>query len=213
MVDAKYARLIEILPQVSRETFLRLVAYENLFLKWSKAFNLAAPSTLQDFWSRHILDSAQLAKIRKPEGMWVDLGSGGGLPGIVMAILLSESADGHIHLVESNGKKAAFLRQALLETGGAGQVHNMRIDQAFAKIGPTNTVTARALAPLSSLLSLAKPWMSTGATALFHKGREYREEVKAAGDYWQFDLLEHTSVVDLESTVLEIRSVLPLNAD
>ena len=194
------------MPDVSRETFERLLAYEGLFLKWSKAINLAAPSTLADFWDRHVLDSAQLAAIHDPGGIWVDIGSGGGLPGIVMSILLRESANGLVHLVESNGKKAAFLRQALIETGGAGHVHVMRIEDAFPTIGPADIVTARALAPLPALISLARPWIDAGATGLFHKGRDYREEVKAARDDWHIDLIEHISSVDASSAVLEIRS-------
>lgn len=213
MADDKFTKLRQVLPDVSRETFEKLIAYEALFHKWSKAFNLAAPSTLPEFWNRHILDSAQLASLRKPCGIWVDIGSGGGLPGIVMAILLRETEAGLIHLVESNGKKAAFLRQALIETGGAGHVHNARIEEAYRETGPANVVSARALAPLSTLLALARPWLNTGATALFHKGRDYREEVKAAGDAWRFDLIEHASAVDPTSAVLEIRSASPLSGD
>lgn len=212
-VEKKYELLCQILPDVSRETFERLLVFEALFLKWSKAFNLAAPSTLPDFWKRHVLDSVQLAKLRKPSGIWVDVGSGGGLPGIVTAILLSDAPASHIHLVESNGKKAAFLRQALIETNGAGQVHRARIEGAFPKTGPVDVITARALAPLTILLEQTKPWMKTGATAFFHKGREYQEEIKAAGDAWRFDLIEHASAIDPESVVLEIRSASPASGE
>jgi 16S rRNA (guanine527-N7)-methyltransferase len=213
MQEKKYQKLRKILPDVSRETFERLLAYETLFLKWSKAFNLAAPSTLTEFWDRHILDSAQLAVIEKPIGVWVDIGSGGGLPGIVISILLRETQNGLIHLVESNGKKAAFLRQALIETGGSGQVHQVRIEDAYPEIGPAAVVTARALAPLPALILLAHPWLSTGAKGLFHKGREYREEVKAASDEWRLDLIEHQSAADAASAILEIRSALPRHGD
>jgi 16S rRNA (guanine527-N7)-methyltransferase len=209
MQDDKYLRLLDILPGVSRETFDRLLAYEALFLKWSKAFNLAAPSTLDKFWDRHVLDSAQLVAIKKPSGIWVDIGSGGGLPGIVVAILMREYADVQIHLVESNGKKAAFLRQAMIETGGMGHVHATRIEDAYPKIGSAGIVTARALAPLPALVALARPWLETGATGLFHKGREYREEINAARDDWHIDLIEHASAVDDASAVLEIRSISP----
>lgn len=209
MRDRKHRELLKILPDVSRETFDRLLVYEALFFKWSKTINLAAPSTLAEFWNRHILDSAQLAAIHEPAGIWVDIGSGGGLPGIVMSILLRESSTGIIHLVESNGKKAGFLRQALIETGGAGQVHLLRIEDAYSKIGPAAFVTARALAPLPTLISLAHPWLGSGAKGLFHKGREYREEVKAASDEWHLDLIEHQSMVDAASAILEISSASP----
>lgn len=208
--DRKFQSLRQLLPYVSRETFERLLVYEALFFKWSKAINLAAPSTLGEFWDRHILDSAQIASIQKPDGIWLDIGSGGGLPGIVMSILLRESPAGLIHLVESNGKKAAFLRQALIETGGSGQVHTVRIEEAYDEIGPVAIVTARALAPLPMLISLAHPWLKSGARGLFHKGREYREEIKAARDDWHIDLIEHISSVDATSAVLEIRSASPV---
>ncbi|MGB8819258.1 MAG: 16S rRNA (guanine(527)-N(7))-methyltransferase RsmG [Rhizobiaceae bacterium] len=210
MTDSKLQKLRTITPDVSRETFERLLAFEALFLKWSKSFNLAAPSTLNDFWSRHVVDSFQLTAIRKPTGTWVDIGSGGGLPGLVMAIVMCESPGGIVHLVESNGKKAAFLRQALLETGGSGVVHRLRIEDAYAATGPAEVITARALTNLDNLLELSRPWMIGGATALFHKGREYREEIIAAGDGWRLDLLEHASAVDRASTILEIRSALPI---
>ncbi len=202
----RFHQLQAVLPNVSRETFERLVAYELLFLKWSKAFNLAAPSTLHEFWQRHVLDSAQLAAVMQLSGVWLDLGSGGGLPGIVVSILMRESPGGVVHLVESNGKKAAFLRSALLETGGAGLVHQVRIEDAIKIVPSVNVITARALASLPALLKLARPWLDQGATALFHKGREFREEIKVARDAMPFDLIEHTSVADPQSAILEIRA-------
>ena len=205
MSDFKHQQLKTLLPDVSRETFGALLTYESLFLKWSKTFNLAAPSTLGNFWQRHVIDSAQLAAIRKPSGVWVDIGSGGGLPGIVMAILMHEGPGGVVHLVESNGKKAAFLRNALLETGAAGIVHQIRIEDTFREIAKADVVTARAVANLSALLTLSKPWLDGGATALFHKGREFREEIKLARGDWQFCLIEHPSVVAAQSAILEIR--------
>ncbi|MGL4491141.1 MAG: 16S rRNA (guanine(527)-N(7))-methyltransferase RsmG [Rhizobiaceae bacterium] len=207
MSDVKLKELQAILPDVSRETFERLLAFETLFLKWSKAFNLAAPSTHCELWERHILDSAQLVAIRRPQGTWLDIGSGGGLPGVIMAIFMAETPDGHVHLVESNGKKAAFLRTALTETGASGTIHNIRIEDASSVVGQANVVTARALAALPKLFELSEHWLSNGATALFHKGREYRSEIKVARDEWDFDLLEHASAIDRQSVILEIRSL------
>ena len=206
LADSKFSALQKVLPDVSRETFDRLKAFESLFFKWSKAFNLAAPSTLNDFWHRHIIDSAQLAAIIKPSGTWIDLGSGGGLPGIVLSILMRESSGGIVHLIESNGKKAAFLRNAILETAANGMVHQIRIEDAPKEVASADVVTARALAGLPALLTLAKPWLNGGATALFHKGREFREEVKVARDVYRFDLVEHKSMVDPASAILEIRT-------
>jgi 16S rRNA (guanine527-N7)-methyltransferase len=207
MSEKKFSDLRSIVPDVSRETFERLIAFEALFLKWSKTFNLAAPSTLAQLWDRHILDSAQLVSIQKPSGNWLDIGSGGGLPGVVMAIFMRECPNGHVHLVESNGKKAAFLRTVLTETGASGSIYNIRIEDAAREIGPVEVVTARALAALPKLLELSQSWLTAGATALFHKGREYRSEIKVARDEWQFDLLEHVSSIERESIILEIRSL------
>jgi 16S rRNA (guanine527-N7)-methyltransferase len=202
--ESKYRQLQNVFPNVSRETFERLLAFEALFLKWSKSFNLAAPSTLETFWMRHVLDSVQLATIRSPSGVWIDLGSGGGLPGIVMAILMRDTPGGMVHLVESNGKKSAFLRNAVLETGAAGCVHQCRIEESATEIPEADVVTARALAALPALMTFSEAWLDGGAIGLFHKGREYREEIKLARDAWQFDLIEHKSLVDPESAILEI---------
>jgi 16S rRNA (guanine527-N7)-methyltransferase len=207
MTDTKFHDLQLIVPDVSRETFERLLAFELLFAKWSKTFNLVAASTLNSFWQRHILDSAQLIPIRKPAGNWVDIGSGGGLPAIVIAVFMIETVGAHVNLVESNGKKAAFLRSALTETGARGTVHNIRIEDASREISDVHVVTARALASLSNLFYLTEAWLTDGAVALFHKGREYRTEIKVARDEWQFDLLEHVSAIDRESVILECSSL------
>jgi len=203
----KFQQLQQAVPDVSRETFSKLLHYEKLFFKWSNAFNLAAPSTLQDFWQRHIVDSAQLVKSIKPSGKWIDIGSGGGLPGVVMAIFLTESGAEPIHLVESNGKKAAFLRTALNETATKGIVHAVRIEDSYAKTGPADVVTARALASLSKLLELAEPWIGNGAQGIFHKGREFQREIDDAHGDREFDLVERTSVVSHDSVILEIRNL------
>lgn len=211
-IDSKFEALVKIIPNVSRETFDRFVAFEALFRKWSKAFNLAAPSTLDSLWERHILDSAQVYNIHRPKGKWLDIGSGGGLPGIIMAIFMAEVPNGCVHLVESNGKKAAFLRAALAETGASGVVHNVRIEDAPVEIAKADMVTARALAPMPQLLRLAAPWMTSGTPALFHKGREYRTELKLARDEWRFDLVEHISAIETESVILEIRLLSKLDS-
>lgn len=193
---------------VSRETLDRLEAFEAEFLKWSTRINLAAPSTLGELWTRHILDSAQLFAIRPDATAWLDLGSGGGFPGAIIAILLAERSDGRVELVESNNKKAAFLRAVLGMLGAPAVVHVCRIEEAFERTATPQIVTARALAPLPHLLDLAAPWLCTKsaqpASGLFHKGRDYMREVDASTDQWQFNLVEHTSRIDRESRILEI---------
>lgn len=205
--EQKFVQLQKAVPDVSRETFENLLKYESLFFKWSKAINLAAPSTLQEFWLRHVVDSAQIASLQKLSGKWVDIGSGGGLPGLILAIFLTEAGAEPIHLVESNGKKAAFLRTALTETGAKGNVINQRVGDAVAKIGEVDYVTARALASLSDLLAMSENWMAHGATGLFHKGREFQREIEEARGGWDFDLIEHASVVESDSVILEISNL------
>ncbi len=198
---------IRSVADVSRETLSRLEHFVALFRKWSKAINLAAPSTLPGIWDRHILDSVQLYALRPGPLHWIDLGSGGGFPGVVMAILLSETDGGQVDLVESNRKKASFLRQALSETGAAGQVHAIRIEEAKDALPACDAVCARALADLDGLLTHARPWLAQGATGYFHKGRDYRREIENARRRWGFDLIEHKSVVDTDSVILQIDNV------
>src|SRR5690606_18154981 len=119
---------------VSRETVQRLEHFAGLFNKWAKTINLVAPSTVDALWERHIADSAQIFQMRPEAVIWLDLGSGGGFPGVITAIFLAELGDGWVHLVESNNKKAAFLRTALAETGARGSVHPVRVEAAVAEV-------------------------------------------------------------------------------
>ncbi|UIJ94988.1 16S rRNA (guanine(527)-N(7))-methyltransferase RsmG [Sinorhizobium meliloti] len=196
--------------RVSRETVQRLEHFASLFQKWARSINLVAPSTLEDLWRRHILDSLQLYQLSPGPKTWVDLGSGGGFPGVITAICLSEAEDGWVHLVESNNKKAAFLRVALRETGARGSVHPIRIEAAAAEIPSCDAISARALADLSQLLDYCAPWMlveGSGTVAFFHKGRDYQQEVDKAVSRFQFDLIKHASVVEPDSVVLEIANL------
>ncbi|WP_407941186.1 16S rRNA (guanine(527)-N(7))-methyltransferase RsmG [Neoaquamicrobium microcysteis] len=189
---------------VSRETLNKLELFEAEFRRWSTRINLAAPSTLESLWERHILDSAQLAALKPQALRWLDLGSGGGFPGAVMAILLAERDCAIIDLVESNNKKAAFLRTILGSLNAPATVHICRIEDATGRMDTPEIVTARALAPLSRLLELAAPWLEAGAVGLFHKGRDYAAEIAESRDAWRFDLVEHRSKIDPASRVLEI---------
>lgn len=204
MISEKQRALEEICGAVSRETFDRLQRFELQFRRWSERINLAAPSTLPQLWERHILDSAQLWRLAPDARSWLDLGSGGGFPGAVMAILLAERPGARIDLVESNAKKAAFLKTILGELGAPAQVHVSRIEAFQGKEEVYEVVTARALAPLSALLDLSSRWLTRGATGLFHKGRDFCREVEESVNIWHFHLVEHPSVIDPESVVLEI---------
>jgi 16S rRNA (guanine527-N7)-methyltransferase len=197
---------------VSRETSERLQHFAALFSKWASAINLVAPSTLGDLWDRHIADSAQIFQLQPKPATWLDLGSGGGFPGIITAILLAEAGDGWVHLVESNNKKAAFLRTALIETGARGTVHPLRIEQAAAEIPHCDLVSARALADLDMLLGLIQPWAKSNQNlkAYLHKGRDYQSEIDNSRRRWAYDLVIHRSVIEQGSVILEIDGIRPL---
>ena len=197
---------------VSRETAQRLEHFAALFTKWAKTINLVAPSTFDDLWSRHIADSAQIFQLAPQPMLWADLGSGGGFPGIITAIFLAELDAGWVHLVESNNKKAAFLRTAISETGARATVHPIRIETAAAQIPHCDAVSARALAELDLLLDFVAPWAekNTGLKAYFHKGRDYLSEVEKSRRRWTFDLVLHQSKIERDSVVLEIGGIRPL---
>lgn len=197
--------------RVSRETQEKLEHFAALFQKWAKSINLVAPSTLDTLWTRHIADSARVFQILPGPRKWVDLGSGGGFPGVITAILLAEEGDGWVHLVESNHKKSAFLRVALNETNARGSVHAIRIEEAPDLIGECDAISARALAELDKLFDYAAPWMCADrkAQAIFHKGRDYRAELEKARGRWAFDLVIHQSKVEVDSVLLEISNLTP----
>lgn len=195
--------------RVSRETSERLMAFSALFEKWAAAINLVAPSTRNELWQRHIADSAQIFQLHPEPVHWIDLGSGGGFPGVITAIFLAELGAGHVDLIESNQKKAAFLRTALRECGGRGAVHCMRIEEAQSKIPLCDSISARALGDLSLLLDFSAPWAekNDGLKLFLHKGRDYQREIDAAHGSWDFDLVKHGSVLEADSVILEISSL------
>lgn len=194
---------------VSRETSERIDHFCMLFRKWNKTTNLVAPSTLPSLESRHVLDSLQIWQMSPDPKTWIDLGSGGGFPGVITAICLAEGGAGWVHLVESNKKKAAFLRIALAETGARGTVHPVRIEDAVALVPSCQAISARALADLTDLLVLCEPWMleKPSVAGFFHKGREYRSEVQNARGRFDFDLVEHQSAIEPDSAILEISNL------
>lgn len=204
MSEDDYQALCRVAGPVSRETFERLRRFETVFCKWARRINLVAPSTLDRLWRRHILDSAQLLSIAPQALRWADLGSGGGFPGAVIAILAHDRADVAVKLVESNRKKAAFLQNALSDLAPRADIVARRIEDVVESSVSPDIVTARALAPLPRLLTLTEPWLAAGTRALFHKGRDSGEEIKLAHDTWNLDLIQHRSSVDDDSVVLEI---------
>ncbi len=203
MTDGREA-LADIIA-VSRETEERLAAYVALLKKWQSAENLIAPSTLPDIWRRHVADSAQLVALFPEARQWLDLGSGAGFPGLVVAILGAQHNGTMVHLIESNRKKCAFLRAAIRETQAPAIVHEGRIESLIGSWSePVDRISARALAPLGELLRLAAPLMGVGVPAAFHKGQDFVREIGEATQSWVFDLVKHESRVGDGGAILDI---------
>ncbi len=188
---------------VSRESMEKLEAYVALLIQWQAKINLVANSTIPQIWERHIADSLQVLAHLPPETKAIaDLGSGAGLPGLVLACC----GDWTVHFYESNLKKSAFLMEALRVTQSKGQVHSVRLETLHhVKLPTVDIVTARALAPLPLLLDYAEPFLSAGARGLFHKGRELETELTDAQKYWRIQFKKHTSPIDSESFLLEVK--------
>jgi 16S rRNA (guanine527-N7)-methyltransferase len=196
------------LVPVSRETEARLDLYLDLLRQWQAKTNLVAPSTLPQLWTRHVADSLQLLALTPSAKTWVDLGSGGGFPGVVLACALAERAGARVHLVERNSKKAAFLREALRITSVPGIVHATGIEDIVDSIeGPIDCVTARALAPLHQLIGFAEPLVRKGAKALFLKGQDVEVELTEATKYWNIESRLHASRTGGHGWIVELDHV------
>ena len=182
------------LTPVSRETEARLDRFIDLLQTWQAKTNLVSPATLPMLWSRHVSDSLQLLALAPSAKIWVDFGSGGGFPGLVLACALADAPGALVHLIERNGKKAAFLREALRMTSAAATVHLANIEDTVDRLnGPVDCVTARALAPLHQLIGFAEPLMRQGAKALFLKGQDVEAELTEAAKYWNIQPQLHQS--------------------
>lgn len=201
--------LLRSIHPVSRETIGRLTIYHTLLRRWQAKTNLVAPSTLEDFWMRHVADSLQVLALAPPGCVITDLGSGGGFPGMVLAIARSDPPGSApvVHLIESNRKKCAFLRQVAQKTGAVAEIWPIRIESAAKQMSAATLLTARALAPLATLFSLTEGHITGKKRAIFHKGRDYRTELAECRGQWRFDLIEHQSRVDAGSVLLEITNV------
>ena len=196
------------LTPVSRETEARLDRYLDLLREWQAKTNLVAPSTLPNLWMRHVSDSLQLLTIAPSAKIWIDLGSGGGFPGVVLACALAETAGAMVHLVERNAKKAAFLREALRVTDSPGTVHLADIGDIVDRVtGPVDCVTARAVAPLHQLIGFAEPLVRRGAKALFLKGQDVEAELTEATKYWNIKPHLHPSRTGGQGWIVELDQI------
>jgi 16S rRNA (guanine527-N7)-methyltransferase len=184
---ADKARALSLTP-VSRETLGKLESYVDLLLDWSQRQNLIGPSTIPTIWTRHVADSLQLLDLAPKAKVWADFGAGAGFPGIPVACALAGQEGAAVHLVESIGKKANFLREAVRVTGAPAVVHQERAEKFSADHGDSvDVVTARALAPLKLLCDLSFPLIQRGAIGLFPKGQDVDAELTEATKYWKIE--------------------------
>jgi 16S rRNA (guanine527-N7)-methyltransferase len=187
---------------VSRETTERLDAYVDLLLRWNRTINLISRRDENSIWQRHIADSLALISVLPPDfSHAIDLGSGGGFPGLVLAI----ATDRRFHLVESDQRKAAFLREAARVTAAPATVHAVRIEAA--DIPPAPVITARALAPLAALLDWAAPRLAPGGICVFPKGRSVQDELTPAAARWHMCLEQFANPADPAGTILRISEI------
>jgi 16S rRNA (guanine527-N7)-methyltransferase len=194
---------------VSRETLQRLDRFVELLLTWQRTTNLIAPSTIAHLWTRHVGDSLQLIDLAPDALVWMDLGSGGGFPGLVIACALADRSGAVVHLVESNAKKAAFLREAQRVTGATAIVHATRIEDFVDDFHePAEVVTARALAPLKSLLDQCSPLLGkSGVVGLFPKGQNAELELGEARKNWNIKVNLVPSRTDPAARIVVIREL------
>ena len=191
---------------VSRETRDYLEVFIELVKKWNPVINLIAKSSVSDIRHRHLEDSVQIISLARLGAYWIDIGSGGGFPGIVVAIILRETApETCVVLVESDARKATFLRQAVVILGLNCQIHNARIESL--DLPRAATVSARALAPLPKLLEFTERLVEEGGVCLLMKGQSYQEELDDARKSWSFDCNVTKSLTSANAAILEVRNI------
>lgn len=211
MVSGREATISEFSPEILE----KLQCYQGLLKKWQGQINLVSPASIEDSWVRHFIDSAQLADFIPQDGtkrVLVDLGSGAGFPGLVLAMI---RPDLEVHLVESNHKKSTFLRTVSRETHTAVTIHTLRIEEMTQNLGDVlggqkaDILTARALASLEALLGYSLSFTESNADllSLFPKGQNHLEEIKQAQSSYSFELENHASKTDSHSQILAIRAL------
>ena len=199
---------------VSRETVGRLEIYADLLKRWQKTINLVAPGTLDDVWHRHFADSAQLLALAPAKALrWLDLGSGAGFPGLVIGCLLADRSESRLILIESDVRKAAFLREVVRQTSLSADVAVDIIDERIenaanrARVGIVDVISARALAPMSRLLGVCEPFFSPETIALLPKGRDADQELAEARRSWQFGGEEVGSRTAVDGRIVVVREL------
>ena len=206
-LDSDKKRALALTP-VSRETENRLTMFVSLLLAWQGKFNLVASSTLNVVWTRHVADSLQLLALAPEARVWVDFGSGGGFPGIPIACALAGQPGVMVHLIESVGKKAAFLRDVVRELNLPAQVHQERAEKFSETCAEAiHVVTARAVGPLKILCDQAFPLIAKGAVGLFPKGQDIASELTEAAKYWRLEASTVPSVTSPASAIVVLRGL------
>ena len=190
---------------VSRETFSKLEAFADLVRKWNPKINLVSKNSLDDLWQRHILDSVQVFELAEGEGHWVDLGSGGGFPGIVVAILNQEAQTFQVTMVESDQRKCAFLRTAIRELSLTALVKTERIEQLDGL--EADILSARALADLTQLLDFTELHLNPDGIVLFPKGQNWQSEDSDAKKVWTYALEAIESKTNPAAATLKIKDI------
>ena len=192
---------------LSDAALARIEAHRAILADWSQRMNLVGPKELDLYWKRHALDSAQLVRLAPEAKRWVDLGAGAGFPGLIVAAILADTPGAEVTLVESIGKKATFLREAIAAMGVPAKVLHGRVEDVLGKAGRCDVVTARAFAPLPRIMDYARPILSRGAVGLFPKGADLDGELaatQAAGWTLAYDV--HESLSDPSGRILRVTS-------
>ena len=191
---------------VSRETFERLETYVELVQRWNPRINLVSRNSLKDIWTRHILDSVQVFRCADVFETWADLGSGGGFPGMVCAIMAVEEApEAKFTFVESDQRKSAFLRSVARECGANCTVISKRIETVEPL--QADVLSARALADFKALLSFCDRHLGKSGTALLPKGASWKKELEVAREEWKFECEPITSLTEPQAVILRIKGV------
>ena len=200
------ARALALVP-VSPETEARLAVYVELLARWRRITNLISEASFAEVWTRHIADSAQLLALAPDARRWVDMGSGAGFPGMVIAIQLAGVPGAEVHCLESDQRKCAFLREVARATGAPARIHAVRIESIDPPgLAPVDAVTARAFAPLPQVLEFAKVWIARGAVGVFPRGRSAEAQLDAAATAHDFTIDLVASKLDPAAAILRVRA-------
>jgi 16S rRNA (guanine527-N7)-methyltransferase len=205
-MTADRARALALVP-LAPEAEARLALYVDLLARWRTVTNLISEASFAEVWTRHIADSAQLLALAPHARRWVDMGSGAGFPGMVIAIQLANVPGARVHCIESDRRKCAFLREVARAVGAPAEIHPARIETIDPQaLAPVDAVAARALAPLPRLIEFAKVWIAHGAVALFPRGSSAKAQLETLSAAPDLAIDFVASKLDPESAILRVRS-------